>query len=79
MTEEEFEAIGRRLVRDARSIRSSGALSAVHLSAAGRAARRTAAHGFKTFIVSGGGIDLIRAFAEEAYRNPARAGVSVRA
>jgi hypothetical protein len=27
-------------------------------------------HGFKTFIVSGGGIDLIRAFAEEAYGIP---------
>jgi hypothetical protein len=28
------------------------------------------ANGFKTFIVSGGGIDLIRAFAEEAYGIP---------
>jgi phosphoserine phosphatase len=28
------------------------------------------AHGFKTFIVSGGGTDLIRAFAEEAYGIP---------
>lgn len=28
------------------------------------------AHGFKTFIVSGGGIDLIRAFAEETYGIP---------
>lgn len=28
------------------------------------------AHGFRTFIVSGGGIDLIRAFAEEAYGIP---------
>lgn len=27
-------------------------------------------HGFKTYIVSGGGIDLIRAFAEEAYGIP---------
>ena len=27
-------------------------------------------NGFKTFIVSGGGIDLIRAFAEEAYGIP---------
>ena len=28
------------------------------------------ANGFKTFIVSGGGIDLIRAFAEERYGIP---------
>ena len=28
------------------------------------------ANGFKTYIVSGGGIDLIRAFAEEAYGIP---------
>lgn len=28
------------------------------------------AHGFKTFIVSGGGLDLIRAFAEEVYGIP---------
>ena len=32
------------------------------------------ANGFKTFIVTGGGIDLVRAFAEERLRHPARAG-----
>ena len=32
------------------------------------------ANGFKTFIVSGGGIEFMRAFAEKRLRHPARAG-----
>ena len=60
-----------RLVRDARSIRNSAGCSSnctyrpqVELLGYLRE------NGFKTFIVSGGGIDLIRAFAEEAYGIP---------
>ena len=43
----------------------------MRLPAAARAARLSLrANGFKTFIVTGGGIDFIRAFAEEVYGIP---------
>ena len=72
MTEEEFEAIAARLVRAGRSTRSSGGSSRdctyrpqvelLELPAGATASRPSSS--------PGGGIDLIRAFAEEAYGIP---------
>ena len=71
MTEEEFDGDRARLVRDARHPKFE---PPVHGSCVYRPQvellEYLRANGFKTFIVSGGGIDFIRAFAEEAYGIP---------
>ena len=71
MTEDEFDRIGARLARIGASTRSSGGCSreCVYQPQL-ELLDYLRANGFKTFIVSGGGIDLIRAFAEEVYGIP---------
>ena len=68
---EEFDRIARDLASPTPGTPSSGGCSR-NASTARRSSccAYLRANGFKTYIVSGGGIDLIRAFAEEAYGIP---------
>ena len=71
MTEDEFDAIAQAWFAKAKHPEVRTSVQA--RTSTGRRSSCSAIlrdNGFKTFIVSGGGIDLIRAFAEEAYGIP---------
>ena len=70
MTADEFEAIAREFLAQAKHPKLGRLFK--HLTYLPQLELLTylRANGFKTFIVSGGGIDLIRAFSEEAYGIP---------
>jgi hypothetical protein len=70
MTEEEFDRIARTWFAEARHPKLGRLFAECTYSPQVELLDCLREHDFKTFIVSGGGIDLIRAFAEEAYGIP---------
>jgi hypothetical protein len=70
MTEEEFEAIARNWFSTAKHPKFGRLFKQCTYQPQVELLEYLRANGFKTFIVSGGGIDLMRAFAEEAYGIP---------
>ena len=67
MNEDEFEAIAKQFFGSARHPTFGCPFDQLTYRPQVELLRYLRANGFKTFIVSGGGIDLIRAFAEKAY------------
>ncbi|SFU22428.1 HAD family hydrolase [Mesorhizobium sp. YR577] len=70
MTEEEFDEIARTWFASARHPKFGRLFTQLIYQPQVELLAYLRANGFKTFIVSGGGIDLIRAFAEGAYGIP---------
>jgi haloacid dehalogenase-like hydrolase len=70
MTEEEFEAIARDWFATAKHPKFGRLFKQCTYRPQVELLECLRANGFKTFVVSGGGVDLIRAFAEEAYGIP---------
>jgi len=70
MTTGEFEAQVRAWVEDARHPTSGRPYTAMVYQPMLELLEYLRAHGFKTFIVSGGGIDFMRVFTEEVYGIP---------
>ena len=70
MTEEEFDRIARAWFDEAKHPKLGRLFRECTYGPQVELLDDLHAHEFKTFIVSGGGIDLIRAFAEEAYGIP---------
>ena len=70
MSEEEFDAIARDWFAKAKHPQSGRLFRESTYRPQVELLEYLRANGFKTYIVSGGGIDLIRAFAEEAYGIP---------
>jgi len=67
MTEDEFDAVAREFLTHARHPKLGRLFKSLTYQPQLELLAHLRANGFKTFIVSGGGIDLIRAFSEEAY------------
>jgi hypothetical protein len=67
LSEDEFDAIARAWFEDARHPKLGRLFRKCTYQPQVELLEYLRANGFRTFIVSGGGIDLIRAFAEEAY------------
>ena len=67
MTEDEFDAVAREFLAHARHPKLGRLFKSLSYQPQLELLAHLRANGFKTFIVSGGGIDLIRAFSEEAY------------
>jgi hypothetical protein len=70
MTEEEFDAIAKKWLASARHPKFGRLFTRCTYQPQVELLGYLRNNGFKTFIVSGGGIDFIRAFAEEAYGIP---------
>ncbi len=70
MTEDEFEAVAHKWFAAARHPKFDRLFKQCTYQPQIELLHYLREHGFKTFIVSGGGIDLIRSFAEEAYGIP---------
>jgi hypothetical protein len=70
MTEDEFEQIARTWFASAKHPRFGRPFKQIAYRPQVELLSYLRRHGFKTYIVSGGGIDLIRAFAEDAYGIP---------
>lgn len=70
MTEEEFERIAREWLASARHPKTGRLFTRCTFQPQLELLDCLAESGFRTFIVSGGGIDLMRAFSEEAYGIP---------
>jgi phosphoglycolate phosphatase-like HAD superfamily hydrolase len=70
MTEEEFDEIARTWFASARHPKFGRLFTQLIYQPQLELLAYLRANGFKTFIVSGGGIDLIRGFAEDAYGIP---------
>jgi phosphoserine phosphatase len=70
LTEEEFRLVARRWLATARHPRLGRPFWRCTYQPQIELLAYLRQNGFKTFIVSGGGVDLIRAFAEEAYGIP---------
>lgn len=70
MTEEEFDRYAREWLASARHPTLDRLFTELTYRPQRELLAYLRANGFKTFIVSGGGIDLIRAFAEETYGIP---------
>jgi len=70
MTEDEFEVIAREFLAQAKHPKLGRLFKHLTYQPQLELLAYLRANGFKTFIVSGGGIDLIRAFSEEAYGIP---------
>jgi len=70
MTVEEFQLIARAWLRSARHRTLGRPYARCHYQPQVELLAYLRANGFRTFIVSGGGIEFIRAFAEEAYGIP---------
>ena len=70
MTEEEFDRIARAWFAEAKHPKLGRLFNECTYAPQVELLDYLREHDFKTFIVSGGGIDLIRAFAEEAYGVP---------
>jgi phosphoserine phosphatase len=70
VTEEEFDAIARDWFATAKHPKLGRLFTDLTYRPQVELLAYLRAHGFKTYIVSGGGIDLIRAFAEAAYGIP---------
>jgi phosphoserine phosphatase len=70
VTEEEFDTIARDFLGSARHPTFGKLFKRLTYKPQIELLALLRAHGFKTYIVSGGGIDLIRAFSEEAYGVP---------
>jgi phosphoserine phosphatase len=70
MSEEEFDEIARRWLATAKHPKFGRPFTHLTYRPQIELLELLRQHDFKTFIVSGGGIDLIRAFAEEAYGIP---------
>jgi phosphoglycolate phosphatase-like HAD superfamily hydrolase len=70
MTTEAFERIAREWVRTKRDARFKRTYISLVYQPMIELLNYLRANGFKTFIVSGGGVEFIRAFAEEAYGIP---------
>jgi phosphoglycolate phosphatase-like HAD superfamily hydrolase len=70
MTTESFERIAREWVRTKRDARFKRPYITMVYQPMVELLNYMRANGFKTFIVSGGGVEFIRAFAEEAYGIP---------
>jgi hypothetical protein len=70
MTTEEFDKTVTDWLATAKHPNYRQAIHSNGLSADARAAAHLRANGFKTFIVSGGGIDFLRVFAEKSYGVP---------
>ena len=70
MTEDEFDAIAHEFFASARHPKIGRPFNTLTYRPQVELLGYLRDNGFKTFIVSGGGIDLIRAFAEEAYDIP---------
>ena len=70
VSEEEFDEIARRWLATAKHPKFGRPFTHLTYRPQIELLELLRQHDFKTFIVSGGGIDLIRAFAEEAYGIP---------
>ena len=70
MTEDEFEVIAHEFLAHAKHPKLGRLFKSLTYQPQLELLSYLRANGFKTFIVSGGGIDLIRAFSEEAYGIP---------
>jgi phosphoserine phosphatase len=70
MTEDEFDAYARKWLATAKHPSLGRPFTALTYGPQKELLGFLRANGFKTFIVSGGGMDLIRAFAEEQYGIP---------
>ncbi len=70
MTVDEFHVTRPRLDAHRPPSEVQPAVQQVHLSANARSARIPAHNGFKTFIVSGGGVEFMRPWVEQAYGIP---------
>jgi phosphoserine phosphatase len=70
MTEDEFETIAQAFFAKAKHPKFGRLFTQMTYQPQVELLDYLRANGFKTYIVSGGGIDLIRAFAEEAYGIP---------
>ena len=70
ITTEEFDKVVSDWIRSARHPRFKQPYSALVYQPMLELLRYLRAHGFKTFIVSGGGVEFMRAFAERAYGIP---------
>ena len=70
MTTEEFDAIVREWITTAKHPKSGRLYSEMVYAPMLELLAYLRANGFKTFIVSGGGVEFMRAFAEEAYGIP---------
>lgn len=70
MSEDDFDAYARAWLKTAKHPTLGVPFTALTYRPQKELLSFLRAHGFKTFIVSGGGIDLIRAFAEEQYGIP---------
>jgi phosphoserine phosphatase len=70
MTEDQFAAYAREWIDSARHPKLGRRFRDLVYVPQVELLRYLRANGFKTFVVSGGGLDLIRAFAEEAYGIP---------
>ena len=70
MTEEEFEAIARQWIASAKHPKFGHLFARCTYRPQLELLDYLRDHGFKTYIVSGGGVDFMRAFADEAYGIP---------